>query len=264
MDIEYLKYKAKQIRKKTLELNKISKNLRIASSLSLVEIYVYMFYTGLLSSFQDRIVISKGHGGVSLYPILADLGFFEEKELSNISKNGSLLCDIPNATIPGFDVIFGSLGHGAGVACGLGLAYKKKNKPGDIYCILGDGELNEGSVWEAFFFAAHHKLNNITFIVDMNKKCMLGKCDDILNINKTGFCYPGLPDKILSLGCFHFEFDGHNFWEINNGFLGKTNIPKIMIANTIKGKGCDILENDDLCHIRTLKDEEVDEAIEKI
>src|SRR6266702_4947277 len=154
--LAHLQQKALWVRKETLRLHGLAPETRVASSLSDVEIFVALYYGKILKydpqktqwKERDRFIISKGHGSISLYPILADVGYFDPKELDQICCEGSFLGGIPDTMIPGYETINGSLGHGLGVACGMALALKRKKSAATVFVLLGDGELYEGSVWE--------------------------------------------------------------------------------------------------------------------
>jgi len=267
--ISFLKGKALWVRKETLELHGRAPGTRLASSLSDVEIFTALYYGGILkfdpkniySEDRDRFIISKGHGAVSLYPILADVGFFDKSELLKISQPGSYLSDIPDNRIPGFETINGALGHGLGVACGIALALKKKNSDSKVFVLMGDGELYEGSVWEAIMLAGEHKLDNLILIIDNNKISMLDYCKNIIDMEP-------LAEKLSAFRWKAKAIDGHNMTEVYESLKDfreeKNGMPKVLIANTIKGKGVAQLENDVLCHIKSLKKEEVGEAIKKL
>jgi transketolase len=148
---EYLRKKAKEIRKETLLIHKRAPETRVASSLSPIEVFVALYYGKVLNfdpknplwEGRDRFVISKGHGSISMYPILADLGFFDKSELEKVCRPGSFLGGIPDPIIPGYETINGSLGHGMGVGCGMAVALKAKNSDSSVFVIVGDGELND-------------------------------------------------------------------------------------------------------------------------
>lgn len=258
-----LKEKCRWVRAETLKIHKIAPGIRVASALSCVEILVALHYGEILQcnpekpfdEYRDRFIISKAHGTVSYYPILADLGYFPKDQLAKVGKSGSILGDIPDNSIPGYETINGSLGHGLGVACGLALALKTKGSDRSVYVLLGDGELNEGSVWEAIMFAGQHKLDNLVLIIDNNKICMLDYCSKIINLEP-------IEDKFGCFGWEHFSADGHDIEKLH-AVLSEASClhagkPKVVIANTIKGKGVPKLEGDSLCHIRALKPEEID------
>lgn len=264
-----LREKCRRVRAETLRIHKIAPGIRVASALSCVEILVALHYGKIMQFYpekpyheeRDRLIISKAHGTVSYYPILADLGYFPKEQLAKVGKNGSILGDIPDNSIPGYETVNGSLGHGVGVACGIALALKAKKSNRVVYVLLGDGELYEGSVWEAIMFAGQHQLDNLIVIIDNNKICMLDYCSKIINLEP-------VEDKFNCFGWEPFSVDGHNveklcavLTEVSGRRAGK---PKVVIANTIKGKGVPKLEGDSLCHIRALKPEEIDALIGEI
>ena len=267
--INFLKEKTLSVRRETLNLYKMSSGFRLASSLSDVEIFVALYYGKILNinprdpdwQERDRLIISKGHGAISLYPILADLGFFDKKELAKMSQEGSFLGDIPDTRIPGFETINGALGHGLGVACGVALALKKKNSDSKVFVLLGDGELYEGSTWEAVMFASHHKLDNLILIIDNNKISMLGYCKNIIDLRP-------LEEKFRAFKWKVALADGHHIEKLHHALKILTeshdNHPRVLIADTIKGKGVSGLEGDALCHIRSLKEDEVNKAIKEL
>lgn len=268
-NINELKKKALWVRRETLKIYKITSDIRLASSLSPVEIFVALYYGKILKhnpkntqwGKRDRFIVSKPHGAVSLYPILADLGFFNKKELKRVGKNGSLLGGIPDPTVPGFETINGALGHGLGVACGIALGLKKKNSDSKVFVLSGDGELYEGAVWEAIMFASQHRLNNLILIIDDNKISMLDYCKNIIDLTP-------LQEKFQTFKWEVKTVDGHKIEEVYKSLKKlkekKSNYPKVLIANTVKGKGVPQLENDALCHIRVLKENEIINAIKKL
>jgi len=263
-----LEDKAAWVRKETLKLHKLAPESRLASSLSDVEIFVVLYYGRILEydpkdyqrEDRDRLIISKGHGAVSLYPILADLGFFDKRELVRINKEDSLLKAIPDNIIPGFETINGALGHGLGVACGVALALKTKGIDRSVFVLTGDGELNEGAVWEAVMFASFHRLDNLILIVDNNKMSMLGYQKDILGLEP-------LEDKFAAFGWRAETADGHNIEQLYSTLTALKNDahtqPKVLIADTRKGKGVPSLEGDPLCHVKSLKADEIDSILEQ-
>lgn len=251
---------------RTLKIHRNAQETRIASSLSAIEIFVVLYYEilNIFPSFplhkdRDRCIISKGHGSICLYPILADLGFFPESLLDNVCKFGSNLGGIPDPVIPGYETLNGSLGHGIGVGAGIALGLKKnKQFNQNVYVVAGDGEFQEGSMWEAIMFAAHHELDNVTLIIDNNRKSMLGKTQEISS--NTNFF-----EKFKAFGWNYEEVDGHDVYAIKNALLEmKTNDktkPKVLVANTIKGRGIPLLENSDICHVLSVHKDELDKII---
>ena len=264
--IEFLQSKANWVKKELLKIHKIAPGIRLASSLSCIEILTTLYYGKILNydpenifwDKRDRFIISKAHGSVSFYPILADLGYFDIKQLEMVGKPGGILGDIPDCSIPGYETVNGSLGHGLGVACGISLALKKKNRKEKVFVLLGDGELYEGSVWEAIMFASHHNLNNLILIIDNNKICMLDYCKNIINLEP-------IEEKFRVFGWRPTIVDGHNIQELYNVLSSIkeeiTNKPKVIIADTVKGKGVPRLEKDSLCHIKALSTEEIDQLL---
>ncbi|MBI4650462.1 transketolase, partial [Candidatus Desantisbacteria bacterium] len=210
---------------------------------------------------RDIFIISKGHGSISFYPILADFGYFNKHELSRVCKEGSFLGGIPDPLIPGYETMNGSLGHGLGVACGIALALKKKKRKERVFVLIGDGELYEGSVWEAVMFAGEHKLDNLILIIDNNKICMLDFCKKILDIEP-------LDEKFKVHKWTVSRVNGHDVEKLYNSLViltkDKRKEPKVLIADTTKGKGVKSLEKDSLCHIRSLKEEEIDLIISEL
>lgn len=264
--IEELRRKADWVRNQTIELHGRSPETRIASSLSAVEILTVLFYADKLKfdpanpdwDGRDRFIASKGHGTISFYPILADLGFFPKEELEIIGKKESFLGSIPDPVIPGYETVNGSLGHGPGVGSGMALGLKVKKSDSKVVVMVGDGEIYEGAVWEAVMFAGHHKLNNLTLILDHNKISMLNYCEEIVSHGE-------IEKRFSAFGWDTYRVDGHNIESLSKTFdeifNSKSSKPRILIADTVKGKGVEELENDHLCHIKSLKIDRVNELL---
>lgn len=267
IDTQALRRKALWVRRETLRIHGLAPETRIASSLSAVELFVGLHYGDVMAfnpcnprwEGRDRLIISKGHGSICYYPILADLGYFGSDELDHICQEGSFLGGIPDTIIPGYETINGSLGHGLGVACGMALALKSRKSDATIFVMLGDGELNEGSVWEGIMFAAQHGLDNIVAIIDNNKLCMLDRCEKIINLEP-------LEKRFSAFDWECCRIDGHDLDQICatlKACKGERNgRPKAVIADTIKGKGVPVLESDTLCHIKSLSAQELETALE--
>jgi transketolase len=240
----------------------------LASSLSVIEIFVALYYGGVLKfsasspldEERDRCIISKGHGSICMYPILADLGFFAMEELQNVCQTGSFLGGIPDPVIPGYETVNGSLGHGLGVATGIAIALKTKKSDRSVFIVTGDGELHEGANWEAIMFASHHKLDNLHLIVDNNNISMLDYTDSIVS-------HSNLLERLTSFGWDCVEVDGHDVVAVLNILLEKKNKskgkPKAIIAKTLKGRGVPGLENESLSHIINPKPELIDELLDR-
>jgi transketolase len=253
-------------RAQTLRIHAAAPETRVASSLSAVEMYTALFYGGLLrhnpssprDPARDRLIVSKGHGSISLYPILADRGFFPKEELARVCRSGSFLGGIPDPVIPGYETVNGSLGHGPGVGSGMAVALKRQGSDRRVVVVTGDGEMHEGAVWEAVLFAGHHALDNLVLIVDDNARCMMNDTAKVVGLAP-------LADKFRAFGWSAEEVDGHDIGAlvetIGRAMTSDFPGPRAVIAHTIKGKGSPALEADPLCHIRTLTPDEVEELI---
>lgn len=263
-----LDQKARWVWEETLRLHKRAPETRVASSLSPIEIFTALYYGGYLRQDpqnprwegRDRCVISKGHGSLCMYPILADLGYFPMSELENVCKEGSFLGGIPDPIIPGYETINGSLGHGAGVAAGMALGLKRRGKEQSVYVVTGDGELHEGANWEAFMFAAHNQLDNYVVVVDNNKYCMLGATQNVIS-------HTPLAEKFKAFGFEVFEAaDGNTTKDVCGALdaarAGAKGQPKVILAHTKKGKGVPTLEGVDLCHVIGISPDAIDRLLE--
>lgn len=186
---------------------------------------------------RDRIVLSKGHCCAVMYATLAHFGFFSEEELEHFGENGHMLSCHVSCKVPGVELSSGSLGHGAAVAAGMALAGKLQNKDYRVYAICGDGECDEGSIWEMVMFAGQNKLDNFTVIVDANKMQAMGDTKDIIDLQP-------MADKWRLFGWHAISIDGHDHDALRTAFnedsKGK---PKVIVANTIKGHGVSFMEN---------------------
>ncbi|GAB2182053.1 transketolase [Denitratisoma sp. agr-D3] len=252
-DIE-LATKAKSVWLETLRVHRKAPETRIASSLSPVEIFVALYYGGVLRfdpkdprvQWRDRCIISKGHGSICMYPILADLGYFPAEELARVCQAGGFLGGIPDPVIPGYETVNGSLGHGLGVATGSALALKSKKSDSSIFVVTGDGELHEGSNWEAIMFASHNRLDNLNLVIDNNQISMLGRTDNIVS-------HQSLVGRLTAFGWDCREVDGHDVAAVREALLQMKELhdgqPKALIANTKKGHGVPSLEGLDLAHV---------------
>jgi len=188
---------------------------------------------------RDRFVLSKGHCVPALYNVLAQRGFFEENELKGLRKLGSDLQGHPDMnSIPGIDASGGSLGQGLSVANGMAIASKMDKVENRVYCLIGDGELQEGQIWEAAMSASHYKLDNLCVIIDNNNLQIDGQVSDVMNI------YP-IDEKFKSFGFEVINIDGHDMKEIVQAFetaKGVKGKPTVIVAKTVKGKGVSFME----------------------
>lgn len=247
MDILQLKNKSVWVRRQVLEMVVAAGKGHIGGAFSCADILTVLYYAGVLRfkphhpewPGRDRFILSKGHSAVTLYAILADLGFFKISELTKFCQNGSMLGGHPDRNIPGIEADTGSLGHGLGIASGLALSAKMDKKDFFSVVLLGDGECYEGSVWEAAMFAGHHKLNNLIAIVDRNCQCVTDFTEDCLLLEP-------FADKWRA---FNWEVrlaDGHSYEELLislRDFRTRSDLrPLVIIARTIKGKGASFME----------------------
>lgn len=255
------------IKRHGIEMTHISKGAHIGPILSVSDI-IAVLYADILnydpkepnSDKRDRVILSKGHAGAAIYAAIAECGFFDVEELKTHYANGSRLSGHVSHKIPGIDFSTGSLGHGLSVGAGMALAAKKDKKNHKVYVILGDGECNEGSVWEAALFANHFRLDNLVAIIDHNNMQSLDFCDNTLEITP-------FSEKWSSFGWNVKEVDGHNHDELREALKSvenEGNKPTLIIANTVKGKGISFMENNILWHYRTPQGEEYDAAVKEL
>jgi transketolase len=266
MDLNHYNRLACKLRRKTLEIICKTKSPHIGPSFSIVEILVALYYKFLRVSpynlsdpDRDRFILSKGHACATLYAVLSEKGFISENDLEGFAQNGGTLEQHPNFDLEkGIEVSTGSLGHGLSVGAGMALAGKVDRKKYRICVLLSDGELNEGSVWEAIMFASHHHLNKLIAIVDRNGMQALGNTKDIIDLDPMG-------KKWESFGWHTQEVDGHDLGEI---FKALNNLssdrPNVIILNTMKGKGVSFMENELLWHYRCPNDGEYERAVKEL
>ncbi|SDA13614.1 transketolase [Ruminococcus sp. YE71] len=215
-------------------------------SLSIADTLTYLYYNKMNvdpknpdDPKRDRFVLSKGHTAPALYSVLAQKGYFSTEELKSLRHIGAMLQGHPCIHIPGVDMSSGSLGQGISVACGMALSAKISNENYKVYTVLGDGEIQEGQVWEAAMFAAHYKLDNLTAVVDNNGLQIDGRVSDVMSP------YP-IVDKFKAFGWHVIECDAHDFDAIDKAFAEAASIsgkPVAIIQKSIKGKGVSFMED---------------------
>lgn len=265
-DISSLEATSREVRKTILRLSHGTKSPHIGSSLSIVEILVALYFTFLnvspdhMQEFnRDRFILSKGHACAALYAVLAERGFIVADELNKFAVADGVFEQHPNIDCDrGIEVSSGALGHGLSIGAGMALAGKIKRLPYKVVVLLSDGELNEGSVWEAVMFSAHHKLDNLLALVDANKMQALGFTKDILDLEP-------IEDKWKAFGWCTQTIDGHDFAQILNALdnLAKDR-PNAVILNAVKGKGISFMEDNILWHYRAPDDDEYQRALEEL
>lgn len=209
---------------------------------------------------RDRIVLSKGHNGAAVYVALAKMGFFDEELLKTYGDNGGMFsCHISHKEVPGVEVSTGSLGQGVCMACGFAIAAKRKKEAHKIYAIVGDGECDEGSVWEMALLAAQEKLDNFTVIIDRNYQQAMGRIEEVINTEP-------FADKWKAFGWTVVDVeDGNNHEQLRKAFEVDSNgKPKVIIARTIKGKGVSFMEDNLLWHYRDPQGEDYENALKEV
>ncbi|NLN41994.1 MAG: transketolase [Clostridiales bacterium] len=262
-----LKIKAYELRKDIVTLIYNAGCGHIGGDLSVIDILVVLYYKHLNCSPEtidhpdrDRFVLSKGHAAEALYCVLADRGFFPKSDLDNYSGFKSKYIGHPNNEVNGIEVNTGSLGHGLSVAVGMAIAGKMDNKDYRVYTVLGDGELDEGSIWEGVMAASHYQLDNLTAIVDRNNLQITGWTKDVMSQDR-------LEDRWAAFGWYVITIPGNDVDAIDRAIEKAKNIkgkPTVIIANTIKGCGVSFMENQAGWHHRVPNDEEYAKAMEEL
>ncbi|MBD3380327.1 MAG: transketolase [Candidatus Omnitrophica bacterium] len=267
LDETGMKRKSIALRRDILTMLSRAGSGHTGGSLSIVEILVELYYRRMnidprepSKRDRDRFVLSKGHACPALYAVLADLGFFPREELWTLRKLGSRLQGHPQYGLPGLEISSGSLGQGLSVAVGLALADRMDSLDNKVYCLMGDGETNEGQIWEAAMTASHYSLSRLYGIVDFNKLQIDGFTCDVQ--------HPGeFRHKWEKFGWHTVEVDGHDFQQLSKGFDeldGASDRPKLMIAHTVKGKGVSFIENKAGWHGIAPKEKELASALEEL
>lgn len=267
LDLASLKEKAVTLRREILEMLEVSGSGHPGGSLSAVEIFLTLYGYQLNHNpndpkweDRDRVIVSKGHVSPVVYVTLANFGYFPKEELKTFRKFGARLQGHVHVKVPGIEFNTGSLGHGLSFANGIALGARMRRKTFKTYCIMGDGELQEGSVWEAAMTAAHHKIDNVCAIVDYNKVQENGFTKEIKSLEP-------LVDKWKAFGWHVIDIDGHNIEALKEAFdqfnqtKGK---PTVIIANTIKGKGVSFMELNSAWHGKAPNKEQLTAALKEL
>ena len=267
-DIKELENIAKKTRINIIEEVYSATSGHPGSSLSCVEILTVLYFNQMNISpespkmeHRDKLVLSKGHASPALYSVLAQRGYFSIDELKDFRKLGSRLQGHPDMKkLPGIDMSSGSLGQGLSSACGMAMANKLKKDNSRVYCIVGDGEIEEGQIWEAAMTASHYQLDNLCVIVDNNNLQIDGKIEEVINP------YP-IDKKFQSFGFEVLKTDGNNVKELIEAFDKARTIkdkPTVIIARTIKGKGISFMEDKAEWHGKAPSADEYKQAIEEL
>lgn len=235
-----------KMRMRALEAVHAADSGHIGGSFSIMDILTYLYFNKMRIKpnnpqweLRDRLVLSKGHCTPALYSVLAERGFFDKKKLLSFRDVNSMLSGHAEIHVPGVDASTGSLGHGVSVAVGMALNAKIDKSDYRVYAIAGDGEIQEGQIWEAAMSASHFHLDNLTLIVDNNDLQIDGSIKDVMSP------YP-IDEKFKAFGWHVININGHDFYEINNAIAESENhrqSPTVIIARTIKGKGVSFMEN---------------------
>lgn len=262
------KFNANHIRKVILNMAYSGATVHIGCAFSIVELLAVLYRNHLEldasnpnSPNRDYMVLSKGHGVMAQYACLHELGWLTDGDIGNYFKNGSRLKGLADAHIPGVEATTGSLGHGLSVAAGLALAAKLSKTSQTCYALVGDGELNEGPIWEAALFAAHFKLDNFIVIVDKNGFQAMGTTDEVIALGN-------IEEKFRAFGFDAVTIDGHDEAAIDSAYAGmkasRNGRPKAIVATSVKGKGVSFMEHNNIWHYTRLTSETHAAAISEL
>ena len=265
---KHLRNIAARLRQDIIKMIYAAQSGHPGGSLSSIDILTCLFFDGFIKvnssnptwSERDYFVLSKGHAAPALYAILGELGFFSKDEFFNLRQVGALLQGHPVIKIPGVEATTGSLGQGISVATGIAMGLKIDQKPNKVFTLLGDGEAQEGQVWEAVMSAAHHKLGNLVAIIDCNGLQIDGKISNIMNNHP-------LDKKFTSFGWKVFNCDGHDFTEIGTTLQKAVEIvdkPAVVLAQTVKGKAVSFMENQVRWHGKAPNESEFNQAMSEL
>lgn len=262
------KFAPARMRRTVLEMAYAGSTVHIACAFSIIELVTVLYRDHLRypgndprAEGRDYLVLSKGHGVMAQYACMREIGWLNDEHIQGYFKDGSDLKGLSDSRVPGLEVTSGSLGHGFSVGVGIAMGLQRKGGDQKVYAIVGDGELNEGPIWEGALVAAHHRMDNLMLIVDKNGFQAMGTTDDVLALGD-------LSAKFSSFGFETVEVDGHNeaavdaairqLWATSRGK------PKALIARTVKGKGVPFMESDNRWHYTRLNAQTFTEAIDAL
>lgn len=254
-----------RMRRTVLEMAYAGSTVHIACAFSIIELLTVLYRNHLRypdnqprAEGRDFLILSKGHGVMAQYACMRELGWLDDSHVQGYFKDGSELKGLSDSRVPGLEVTSGSLGHGFSVGVGIAAGLQRKGTDQKVYAIVGDGELNEGPIWEGALVAAHHRMDNLMLIVDKNGFQAMGTTDDVLALGD-------LSAKFASFGFETLEVDGHDEAAVDAAIrrlwatgAGK---PKALIARTVKGKGVPFMESDNRWHYTRLDQRTFDEAV---
>ncbi len=267
MDPTETRQLAKAIRGHALRMVHHAQASHIGAGLSMADLLAVLYGSVLRvgadrpdSPDRDRFILSKGHAAAALYAVLAERGFFPLDWLGTYCDDGSRLAGHISHHVPGVDFSTGSLGHGLSIGCGVALAARRDDRPYRAFVLLGDGECDEGAVWEAALFAPHHRLDNLVAIVDHNKIQSFGAVKEVLDLAP-------LADKWRSFGWAVREIDGHDHDQIHDALQAlpfEPDRPSVIVAHTVKGKGVSFMENELAWHYKSPDDAQLAAALAEL
>lgn len=243
---------ALEVRRKAIQMIHGAQTSHIASNYSVTDLAVVL-YENL--SPKDRVVWSKGWAAATTYILLARHGIIPESDLDIFPESPYL--NLVETGVKGVETSGGSMGHGLPVSLGIALGQKKAGNAGMVYCIMSDGEMNEGTTWESAMIASHHKLDNLTVLVDRNKWQAMGRTEDVLNLEP-------LEKRWKAFGWDAARIDGHDYQAIEKAILKSSSRPKVIICETIKGKGVSFMEDSLVFHYKYVDDETYKKAMEEL
>lgn len=258
----------RHVRKTILDMAHSGSTVHIGCAYSIVELLTSLYRSHLKfdpahpdAADRDYMVLSKGHGVMAQYACLYEAGVLSDDDIRQYFSNGTRLKGLADAHVPGVEVTAGSLGHGLSVGVGLAMA-SKLNKTSQIcYALVGDGEINEGAIWEALLFAAHFKLDNLIVIVDKNGFQAMGPTDEVMALGN-------IQHKFEAFGFETITIDGHDETAIDAAYVAlkanKDGRPKAIVANTVKGKGVSFMEHDNIWHYTRLNDATYNAALREL
>jgi len=269
VSVDFLADRARFVRLETLRLSRIAGAGHYSSTFSAAELFAALYYAHLRINpadpawpDRDRFVLSKGHAAIGLYPVLGDLGFFDPKLLDTYTRFGNPFGDHPDMKkIPGIDFSSGSLGHGLSIGLGMALAGRVARRDYRVYVMLGDGELNEGQIWEAAMAAGHFGTRGLVAIVDRNRLCIDGSVDEVMSVEP-------LADRFTSFGWDVARINGHDLPAILAALDGLAPAgrgkPQMIIADTVKGRGVKRMEMKLNWHVGNLVGQDYDDTVAEL
>lgn len=248
---------ATDIRRTSVILSAKTKSSHLGCSLSMADILAYL-YSSRINPDIDKFILSKGHAAIGLYSTLNVCGLMDDETLATYMQNGTQLIEHPNHAVDNVDVSTGSLGHGVAIGTGLAFAKKRKKENGHIFCLVGDGECQEGTVWESLIVSARLGLDNLTIIVDYNN--LQGYSDTTNSL----LAKENLRDMLRGAGLQVIEIDGHDFNQIKSSISEAQNGTKIILATTLKGKGVSFMENKFEWHYKNPDEKQLQMALDEL